>query len=308
MASAPEGQIRGQLRIARLLSAYLPLGIANWLIEQSARRVILPPDIKREDIRIDSLRCVWLVPEGSRNDRVLLYLHGGGFVFGLSGQHLRMVAELARRSELRALLVDYRLAPRHPWPAALEDCLAVYRWLLEQGLAPQHIVVAGDSAGGNLAITMVMALRDAGIPLPAALACLSPVGDLARRNQEGRVAGDAVLHPRAIRRFNRSYIADHDPRHPLISPLHGDWHGLPPLLIHAGEEELLREDAERIAAAARAAGVEVELAIFPRMWHVWQLNVELPEAKESLHAIARWLVEQLKRAEERGAAPAYHRD
>ncbi|MCM8746364.1 alpha/beta hydrolase [Thermomicrobium sp. CFH 73360] len=306
MASAPEGQIRGQLRIARLLSAYLPLGIANWLIEQSTRRVILPPDIKREDLRIDSLRCVWLVPEGSRNDRMLLYLHGGGFVFGLSGQHLRMVAELARRSELRTLLVDYRLAPRHPWPAALEDCLAVYRWLLEQGLAPQHIVVAGDSAGGNLAITMVMALRDARIPLPAALACLSPVGDLTPRNQEGRVAGDAVLHPRAIRRFNRSYIADHDPRHPLISPLYGDWHGLPPLLIHAGEEELLREDAERIAAAARAAGVEVELAIFPRMWHVWQLNVELPQAQESLHAIARWLVEQLNSANEQRTVPTDH--
>jgi len=269
---------------------------------------MLPPDIKREEIRIDSLRCIWLVPERSRSDRVLLYLHGGGFVFGLSGQHLRMVAELARRSELRALLVDYRLAPRHPWPAALEDCLAAYRWLLEQGFAPQHIVVAGDSAGGNLAITMVMALRDAGIPLPAAVACLSPVGDLARREGEGRLVGDAVLHPRAIRRFNRSYIAGHDPRHPLISPLYGDWHGLPPLLIHAGEEELLREDAERIAATARAAGVEVELTIFPRMWHVWQLNLELPEAKESLRAIARWLVEQLKRAEERGAAPAYHRD
>ncbi len=306
--SQAEGPLRIQMRLARLAAAYLPLGIANWLIEAGARRVMLPPDIKREEIRIDSLRCVWLVPERSRSDRVLLYLHGGGFVFGLSGQHLRMVAELARRSELRALLVDYRLAPRHPWPAALEDCLAAYRWLLEQGFAPQHIVVAGDSAGGNLAITMVMALRDAGIPLPAAVACLSPVGDLARREGEGRLVGDAVLHPRAIRRFNRSYIAGHDPRHPLISPLYGDWHGLPPLLIHAGEEELLREDAERIAAAARAAGVEVELTIFPRMWHVWQLNLELPEAKESLHAIARWLVEQLKRAEERGAAPAYHRD
>ncbi len=306
--SQAEGPLRIQMRLARLAAAYLPLGIANWLIEAGAQRVMLPPDIKREEIRIDSLRCVWLVPERSRSDRVLLYLHGGGFVFGLSGQHLRMVAELARRSELRALLVDYRLAPRHPWPAALEDCLAAYRWLLEQGFAPQHIVVAGDSAGGNLAITMVMALRDAGIPLPAAVACLSPVGDLARREGEGRLVGDAVLHPRAIRRFNRSYIAGHDPRHPLISPLYGDWHGLPPLLIHAGEEELLREDAERIAAAARAAGVEVELTIFPRMWHVWQLNLELPEAKESLHAIARWLVEQLKRAEERGAAPAYHRD
>ncbi|GBD21033.1 Monoterpene epsilon-lactone hydrolase [bacterium HR28] len=306
--SQAEGPLRIQMRLARLAAAYLPLGIANWLIEAGARRVMLPPDIKREEIRIDSLRCIWLVPERSRSDRVLLYLHGGGFVFGLSGQHLRMVAELARRSELRALLVDYRLAPRHPWPAALEDCLAAYRWLLEQGFAPQHIVVAGDSAGGNLAITMVMALRDAGIPLPAAVACLSPVGDLARREGEGRLVGDAVLHPRAIRRFNRSYIAGHDPRHPLISPLYGDWHGLPPLLIHAGEEELLREDAERIAATARAAGVEVELTIFPRMWHVWQLNLELPEAKESLHAIARWLVEQLKRAEERGAAPAYHRD
>lgn len=128
--SQAEGPLRIQMRLARLAAAYLPLGIANWLIEAGARRVMLPPDIKREEIRIDSLRCVWLVPERSRSDRVLLYLHGGGFVFGLSGQHLRMVAELARRSELRALLVDYRLAPRHPWPAALERIRSsAFSWL-----------------------------------------------------------------------------------------------------------------------------------------------------------------------------------
>ncbi len=292
----PEHRLRVQIWVARLAAAYLPLGIAQWLIEQSARRIVLPADIKRWEFHIDSLRCVWLTPKRSQHDRVLLYLHGGGFVFGLSGQHLRMVAGLAQRSELRTLLVDYRLAPRHPWPAALEDCLTAYRWLLEQGVAPQHIAVAGDSAGGNLAITLAMALRDTGIPLPAALACLSPVGDLARREGKGQLVGDAVLHPRAIRRFNRSYIAGQDPRHPLISPVYGEWSGLPPLLIHAGEEELLREDAERLAAAAQAAGVEVELAIYPGMWHVWQLWLELPEAQESLSSIARFFRQRMHAA------------
>ncbi|MCS7050837.1 MAG: alpha/beta hydrolase [Thermomicrobium sp.] len=293
MATEVERRLRAQLRVARFLSAYVPLGLANWLIERQARRVVLPSGIRRQESRLDGVRAVWLVPDGAPADRVLLYLHGGGFVYGLSGQHLRMVAELIRRMGVRALLVDYRLAPRFPWPAALDDCLEAYRWLLRQGFAPQRIVVAGDSAGGNLAIVLSMALRDAGEPLPAAVACLSPVGDLAAREGGSGPVGDAVLHPRAIRRFNRSYVDGHDPRHPLISPLYGDWRGLPPFLVHAGGAELLREDAERITAAARAAGVAVELAIYPGMWHVWQLHLELPQAQQSLDAIARWLMRHL---------------
>jgi len=294
MSGGTEQRLQRGLGIARVVSAYLPLGLANWLIRQGARRVKLPPGVERAEVEADGVRCVWLLPPNAPADHVLLYLHGGGFVFGLSAQHLAMVAELTLQLGIRALLPDYRLAPHHPWPAALEDCLTVYRWLLRQGYPAQRIVVAGDSAGGNLTITLAMALRDAGEPLPAALACLSPVGDLSSSEERGRTFVDPVLHPRAIRRFNRSYIDGHDARHPLISPVFGDWHGLPPLLIHAGENELLREDAERMARAAQQAGAEVELAIYPWMWHVWQLNLELPQARDSLEKIAAFLRQHLE--------------
>ncbi|MCX2727920.1 alpha/beta hydrolase [Thermomicrobium sp. 4228-Ro] len=234
------------------------------------------------------------MPTDAPADRALLYLHGGGLVFRLSAQHLAMVSELALHLGIRALLPEYRLAPRHPWPAASEGCLLAYRWLLCQGSPAHRIVVAGDSAGGNLAIALAMALRDAGDPLPAARACSSPVGDLSSTEERGLAFVDPVLHPQAIRRFDRASLDEHDARQPLISPVYGDWHGLPPLLIHAGEDELLREDAERLAQTAQQAGVEVELAIYPRMWHVWQLNRELPQARDSLDKVARFFRKDLE--------------
>ncbi len=289
-----EARLRAQLRVTRLVAAYVPLGLANWLIRQGARRATLPEGFRRREVSAHGVRCEWVIPASAADDRAILYIHGGGFVFGLSAQHVRMVAVLASLTQSPALLVDYRLAPRYPWPAALEDCQTAFRWLLAQGFSARRIAVAGDSAGGNLAIVLAMAQRDAGEPLPAALACLSPVGDLSASEARGRALTDPVLHPRAIRRFNRAYVDGHDPRHPLISPLYGDWHGLPPIVLHAGEDELLRDDAERIARAAEDAGVEVELAIYPRMWHVWQLHLELPQARDSLERIAAFLQRHLE--------------
>jgi epsilon-lactone hydrolase len=199
-----------------------------------------------------------------------------------------MVAYLARKLGVRALLVDYRLAPDHPFPAALDDCVTAYRWLLKQGLAARHIVVAGDSAGGNLTLTTLMALRDSGDPLPAAAACLSPVADLTGGDRF-REFHDPLLHPRAARAADRAYVAGNNPRLPLISPVFGDWRGLPPLLIHAGEDEVLRADAVRVEALAREAGVDVRLEIYARMWHVWQINLALPQAVQSLDDIAQFL-------------------
>lgn len=288
-----EQHVRAQLRLARFMSAYLPFSLANRLLAQARQRVRLPPTVRREPVDADGVRSEWLIPERHVPGRVLLYLHGGGFVLGLSPQHLHMVTVLAQLLEARALLVDYRLAPQHPFPAALEDCVTAYRWLLRHGIHPTEIAIAGDSAGGNLTIASLMKLRDEGTELPAAAACLSPVGDLAAGKTRQHRTDDPVLHPRAMARFDRSYVNGHDPRHPLISPVYGDWHGLPPLLFHAGEDEILRDDAERMAAAAQAAGVVVELTIFPRMWHVWQLTLELPQAQASLQAIASFLLRHL---------------
>lgn len=291
--TAIEARIRARMPIQRLLAAYLPLTLARWLTTQGVRRLGTIPGVRQEWVQASGVPCLWVIPERVTKGGVLLYLHGGGFVFPLSPLHVQMVAFLVQRLGTPALLPEYRLAPQHPFPAALEDCVTAYRWLLERGTPAERIVVAGDSAGGNLTITTAMRLRDDGAPLPAALAALSPVGDLATTEERARRFRDPLLHPRAIAKFNRSYGGPHDLRHPLISPVYGDWSGLPPLFVFAGEDEVLREDAERIAACARAAGVSVRSVIYPRMWHVWQLHLELPQAVQALEELAQFLAEHL---------------
>lgn len=287
--SSVEHKIRAQLPLLRFLQAYLPLSVARWEEKRAATRVHVPPDITHDVVSAAGVRCERLIPRNSPKDLALLYLHGGGFVYGLTSLHRQMVAYLARKMGICTLMVDYRLAPDNPFPAPLDDCVTAYRWPLQQGIAAQNMVVAGDSAGGNLTITSLMKLRDSGDPLPAATACLSPVANLSDRGNPSKGFKDPLLHPRAMRIYNRSYVAHNDARNPLISPVFGDWHGLPPLLVHAGEDEILRGDAVRIDELARAAGVDVRLAIYPRMWHVWQLYLALPEAVQSLDAIAQFL-------------------
>lgn len=286
--STVERRIRAGLPLIRFLQVRLPLRWTRGPLRRTTARARVPADVTRAAASADGVPCEWLIPQGSPPNQALVYLHGGGFVLGVTPQHIGMVAHLARTMGVRALMVDYRLAPEHPYPAALDDCVAAYRWLLRQGLAPQNIVLAGDSAGGNLALTTLMKLRDGGEPLPAAAACLSPVADLTERPGPARFQ-DPLLPLKAVRFYNTSYVAQGDAHDPLISPIYGDWRGLPPLLVHVGEEEMLRDDAVRLAAAARAAGVDVRLEVYPRMWHVWQLFPALPQAIASLDDIARFL-------------------
>lgn len=292
-ASSAERSIRAGLPIIRFMNAYLPLSVTRWVIKQSAGRARLPAGVTREAVSADGVACEWLIPQNSPKDQALLYLHGGGFIMGLTSLHLEMVAYLAQKMNVRALMVDYRLAPEYPFPAALDDCVSAYRWLLKQGISAQNIVVAGDSAGGNFTITTLMKLRDSGDPLPAAAACLSPVGDMTDRTDLFKTVYDPILHPRAGKIYNRAYVAQNDARNPLISPVFGDWRGLPPLLVHAGEDEILRDDGVRIAELAKAAGVDVRLEIYPRMWHVWQIYPALPQTGESLDDIAQFLKSHL---------------
>jgi epsilon-lactone hydrolase len=293
MSSSAERKIRAVLPILRFLQAYLPLSAARWLEKRDATRVRLPADISREVVSADMVRCEWFIPPHSPTDQVLLYLHGGGFVYGLTSLHRHMVAYAARKMGIRALMVDYRVAPEYPFPAALDDCVTAYRWLLKQGISAQNMVVAGDSAGGNLTIAMLMKLRDSGDPLPAAAACLSPVADLTDRDETFRRVYDPLLHPRAGRIYRHSYVANNDARNPLISPAFGNWRGLPPLVVHVGEDEILRADAVRIEELAKAVGVDVRLEVYPRMWHVWQLYLTLPQAVQSLDDIAQFLKSHL---------------
>ena len=292
--SPAERKVRASLPLIRFMQSYMPISLAHWLMKKGMPHVQLEAGVTREPVSADSVPCDWIIPQNSPADRVLLYLHGGGFVYGQTPPHLQMGTYLAKKMGVRVLMVDYRLAPENPFPAALDDCVTSYRWLLKQGFHAQNIVVAGDSAGGNLTITSMIKLRDSGDPLPAAAACLSPVADLADQvNPPDDGFEDPLLPPKAIRYYTESYVGRDDTRNPLISPVYGDWHGLPPLLVHAGEDEILRKDAVRIEALARAAGVDVRLEIYPRMWHVWQINLTLPQAIQSLDDIAQFLKSHL---------------
>ena len=287
--SSTERKARAVLPVVRFMQAHLPLPVARWLLRQSMAHLRLDDDVIREAVSADGVSCQWVIPQNSPTDQVLLYLHGGGFVFGLTPPHLQMGACLARKMSMRILMVDYRLAPDYPFPAALDDCATAYRWLLKQGISAQNIVVAGDSAGGNLTITSLMKLRDNGDPLPAAAACLSPVTDLSNKNNLDNEIKDPLLPPKAVQFYNKAYVAHNDPRNPLISPVFGNLRGLPPFLVHAGEDEILRDDAARIASLAKSLDVDVRLEIYPRMWHVWQINLSLPQSVQSLDDIAQFL-------------------
>jgi monoterpene epsilon-lactone hydrolase len=253
-------------------------------MERSMSWPILPRGVTLQKVTAGGVRAEWLIPAAPNG--VLLYVHGGAWTIGWYEAHRWLVSHLARVTGRRALALDYRLAPEYPFPAPLEDCLAAYRWLLANGTRPDEIVIGGDSAGGNLTLTTMVALRDAGEPLPAAGVCLSPVTDLAGSGQPAPSVHDAGLPVEWAQQQTRMYLGDTDPHLPLVSPFYADLHGLPPLLIQVGGAEFLRHDAERFVPRAQAAGVDVTLQVWPGMWHVWQILVGfMPEANQAVAAI-----------------------
>jgi acetyl esterase/lipase len=224
--------------------------------------------------------------------RTILYCHGGGYYFCSPASHRPLVFALAARSGARTFSLDYRLAPEHPFPAALDDALAAYRQLVADGTPADSIVIAGDSAGGGLALAALVALRDAGDPLPAAGVLFSPWTDLAATGGtiESNDGIDPMFCGAAIGRAAQFYVGDADPTHPYLSPVYADLSGLPPLLIQASSTEVLLDDARRVAERARAAGVAVQCEIWPSMPHVWQLWTPfVPEAKRALERAARFV-------------------
>ncbi|QIJ76769.1 alpha/beta hydrolase fold domain-containing protein [Methylobacterium sp. NI91] len=230
----------------------------------------------------------WAQAEGARDGRpTLLYLHGGGFI-ACSAQVYRPVTGHFARAGFRVFTPDYRLAPEHPFPAAVEDCAAVWAALAPAGPA----VVAGDSAGGTLALTTIIEARRLGLTPPAAAALFSPATDLIGRSASFRTNGrrDAMFRPESLMRLVPAYLAGADPADPRASPIEADFSGFPPLLIHVGAREILRDDSVRLAEKARAAGVPVELTVFPVVAHAWQLAESfLPEARRSLDGAAAFL-------------------
>ncbi|MFE1350666.1 alpha/beta hydrolase, partial [Kitasatospora phosalacinea] len=240
-----------------------------------------------------------LEPAGAADRGLLLYLHGGGYLVGSPDTHEGLIGELARRAGLRAVSPDYRLAPEHPFPAALDDGLAAYRELLESGTDPRRLVLAGDSAGGGLVLATLLAARAAGLPLPAAAALFSPWVDLtlAGASYRSRKEADPLFTEADIRAYADHYLGAGDRANPLASPLFADLAGLPPLLVQVGTNELLLDDALRLAARAAEQDVTVTLEVESGLPHVFQHQFgRLDEADAALDRAARFLTAHLDAA------------
>jgi monoterpene epsilon-lactone hydrolase len=251
-----------------------------------------PPDVKVERVNVPAAPAEWLRPPSAVPGRVVLYLHGGGYVIGSPRSHRHLAAAIAGAAGASALLLDYRLAPEHPFPAAVEDATAAYRWLLDQVTAPEHIVIAGDSAGGGLTVATVLALREARVPLPAGGVCISPWVDLtcSGASYATKAAADPIVRRAGVEEMARAYLCATPPRTPLASPLFAALRGLPPLLIHVGSDEVLLDDAVQLAERAKAAGVDATLEIYDRMIHVWHWFLPmLDEAQTAVEAIGRFV-------------------
>jgi monoterpene epsilon-lactone hydrolase len=244
----------------------------------------------REDIA--GVDCEWLVPVGCEDAPVIYYLHGGAYVMGSPGTHRRLVSYIAREAGMRAILPDYRLAPEHRYPAQLEDSLSVWRALIKGGIDPRQIAIGGDSAGGNLSVATLLSLRDAGEQMPAACFLLSPWLDLAGDGESHRTRSkkDPWFDPHRMPAVAAHFCGASDVRDPKISSVHADVSDFPPTLIQVGDHEILLSDSTRLAENIRTAGGQVDLQIWPDMWHVFQYFIgQMPESKKAIDDIAHFL-------------------
>lgn len=273
------------------------LGTAETVEEQRANYEALlgatpiPDDVTIEPIRIEHLHADWVSAPESRPDVAILYLHGGGYMIGSNVGYREFGGRLARATRSRVCLLNYRLAPEHPFPAAVEDAVMAYRWLLSEGHDPARLVVGGDSAGGGLTFAALLVLKEARDPLPACAVTLSPWVDLEGTGESMRpgVVDDPLVVNDVIGAMAGAYAGD-DLSNPLASPLHGDLAGLPPVQVHVGSREVLLDDARRICARARDAGVEVELLEETGLIHVWPVLVPTaPESARSLQQMGRFI-------------------
>jgi epsilon-lactone hydrolase len=249
-------------------------------------------DVKCVAVQIDGMPCEWVVAPGADPDLRLLYLHGGGYVSGAGANYLPLAAHISAAARCAVLLPDYRLAPEHRFPAAIEDCVGAHQWMIGSGpcgpTPARATFIAGDSAGGGLTLATLLALRDRCLQLPIAGVPMSACTDLTLAGESMRSEEDPICSARCMPVFRELYLGKTDPCNPLASPIFGDYTGIPPLLIQVGQHEMLRDDSIRVAATARADGVAVELQVWPGMVHVFQIR-ELPESHEAIQHIAGFM-------------------
>ncbi len=247
-------------------------------------------EFRRETVDAGGVQAEWCIPAGSDEGRVVLYVHGGGFVMGSPQSHYELAGRVARSADAVALVVDYRLAPEHPWPAAVDDVASAYRWLLGDAKRQSKLVgVAADSAGGAIALSALIKLLHEGDPMPAGVVLMSPwVGlDIT----EDLETDDPVLDVKEMREFAKMYIGELLPDDPRVSPLYADLSGLSPILVHVGSREAVKGDSLRLVKSAEAGGVQAEVEVWEGMVHGWQLAPQVPEAVGSTQKLGSFLAE-----------------
>ena len=261
-----------------------------------ARQEPTTPGIKLTKLNVGGVPCEWVMTPGADPNIRLLYLHGGGWVSGSGGNYLPLAAEISAAAKCAVLLPDYRLAPEHPFPAGLDDCVSVHDWLIEHGPSgpgkATATFIAGDSAGGNLTLATLICLRDRKRPLPAGAIPISAATDFSLASDSLKLVHDPIISARTMPEFRQLYLGEKDPREPFASPVFADFHGIPPLLIQVGEHEMLRDDSVRVAQKAASAGVPVKLEAWPGMVHVFQIR-GLPESREAIKHIAEFIQSHL---------------
>lgn len=261
-------------------------------INKVAKRLSkLPTDCKVEHIEIEGIYAEWISNDQTLADQVILYLHGGAYGYCSADTHRSLAARIMREAGVKVLLPEYRLAPEYPFPAAIEDTIAIYRWLLNQGYHSSNIIFAGDSAGGGLSVASTLCLREQNEPLPAGVICLSPWVDLTSSGESYKQNKhkDPYLNVEGARAAAIAYAGGAPLDHPLISPVFADFTSFPPLLIQVGSLEILRSDAEALVQQARQSGVKVDMQVWNGMWHVWQASRKLKESRQAVKEIGRFV-------------------
>jgi len=256
----------------------------------------MPKNVEVSQFAINGMKAEWLIPAGVSKEKVIMYCIGGGYVSGSCNDHRLIVAKVAKTIGVATLLYEHRNAPEDPYPAALDDSLAAYKWLLEQGTSPNNILIIGESAGGGLCLASLLAIRDQKLPLPAGAVALSPWTDLKLTGDSYRTKKNVCISPEGMNVVcSKHYVGSHDPEDPYISPLYGDLHSLPPIFLNVGDYETMRDDSVRFAEKAKQAGVDVTLRVGEKMVHCYPLMAPMfPEATEAMDEISAFIKAQLK--------------
>ena len=299
MAETPIAKLKRILR-EKAAPANAPMVVAERRAGLEAVAFKVADDVQVEPLTVAGRPAEWLRAPGVQAGRAILYLHGGGYVIGSINTHRSLAGEVSRAAQAAVLLIEYRLAPEHPFPAAVEDGVAAYRWLLTQGVSPKQTAIAGDSAGGGLTVATLLSARAQGMPTPGTAVCISPWSDLTCSNASyhTQAAADPMVALGGITQMTQLYLQGHDPKHPLASPNYADLHGLPPLLIQVGSDEVLLDDAIVLDAHARAAHVPSTVEVWEGMIHVWHaFHPMLPEGQQGIARVGEYVRAQWAKAE-----------